>query len=299
MKLWSKEINIALCAIAAIVILFFGIKFLKGKTMLSNNNTYYILFDHIDGLTTSNPVYANGYKVGTVQNINYDYERPGNIVVGLDIDKNLKIPAGSAAEIESDFMGNIKLNLILAQNAQLLHPGDTITGHLQLGTLQKAAELIPTIQEILPKVDSIMAHLNVILADPSITHTLHNAEYITNDLTTSTKQLNSLLAQVNNNLPRLMDKANNVLNNADNITSEIAQADLAETIKQLELTIDNLKAVSNKLNSKDNSLGLLMNDPQLYQKLTKTVQSADTLLNNIKDHPKRYVHFSVFGKKDK
>lgn len=299
MKLWSKEIIIALCALIAIVVLFFGIKFLKGQTMLTNTHTYYILFNHIDGLTTSNPVYANGYKVGTVQNIKYDYEHPGNILVALDLDRGLKIPEGSSAEIESDFMGNLKLNLIFSVNEQLLHPGDTIKGQLQLGTLQKAAELIPTIQAVLPKVDSIMTHLNAILSDPSIKNTLHNAEHISNDLTTSTQQLNTLLAKVNHDLPPLMEQAKHVMGNADNITSDLAQANLKQTIDQLEQTIDNIKAISNKLNSNDNSLGLLLNDKQLYDNLNKTVNSADTLLNNIREHPKRYVNFSVFGKKDK
>ncbi len=299
MKRWTKEINIALTTILAIIVLFFGIKFLKGKSMLSNNNTYYALFHDINGLSSSNPVLANGYQVGIVQDIKYDYEKPGNIVVALDIDKNLQLPAGTTAEIDSDFMGNVKLNLLLTDSPLKLTPGDTISGHIQGSALAEAAKLIPTVEKILPKLDSIMIHLNNILSDPAIKSTLHNADHITSDLTTSTQQLNTLLAQLNNKVPGLMTKADGVLDNTNKLTGQLADADLAQTVKQLDQTIANLKNITGKLNDKDGSLGLLMNDPELYNNLTKTLHSADTLLNNLREHPKRYVHFSVFGKKDK
>ena len=159
--------------------------------------------------------------------------------------------------------------------------------------------MIPTIEKMLPKLDSIMTSLNTILADPAIKESLHNVQNITANLTTSTEQLNTLMANVNRNMPAMMTKADKVLDNTQQLTANLAAVDVASTMKQVDQTIANVQELTAKLNSKDGTLGLLMNDPSLYNNLSSTMRNADSLVIDLRQHPKRYVHFSIFGKKDK
>ena len=300
MKGFTKEVKIALVAIMGVIILFFGMNFLKGLNIFSSTDDYYIEFKDISGLSTSSPIYADGFKVGTVKDVIYDYsgDHPTRVLVGLD--KAMRIPAGSTAEIESDFMGNIKVNLLLANNPrERVMPGSTIKGNVNGGALGKAADMIPTIEKMLPKLDSILGSLNTLLADPALAQSLHNVQTITGNLTTSTAELNKLMASLNKGVPVMMAKADGVLDNTNKLTSNLAQLDIQNTMQQVDQPINNVKELTAKLNSNNGTLGLLMNDPSLYNNLNSTMCSADSLLTNLRQHPKRYVHFSLFGKKDK
>ena len=191
MKL-TKEIRIALVAVVGILVMYFGINFLKGINLFSTNNTYYMTFDDIQGLGASTPIYADGYKVGTVDKVDFDYSGDGPIKVKADINKDLRIPAGSKAEIEKDIMGNLQVNLLLANNPrQRIEPGDIIPGYVNAGMMGKAAELVPVVEKMLPKLDSILTNVNALLADPALAASLHNVETITNNLTVSTRELNT------------------------------------------------------------------------------------------------------------
>lgn len=300
MKYFTKEVQIALVAIAGIAVLFFGLQFLKGLSLISNENTYYVAFDDISGLSASSPVYAAGYKVGVVKDIAYSYGKDKAIVVALGLDKKMQLPKGSTAEIESDMLGNIKVNLVLSDNPlECIAVGDTIMGNKESGLLGRAAEMLPTIERIMPKLDSIMTSLNTILADPSITNSLHNVDRITADLTVTTKQLNRLMANVNSNVPQMMEKANDILGNTSELTSKLNAIDVAATMAKVDATLENVRGLTAKLNSNEGTLGLLMRDPQLYYNLAATMRDADSLMIDLKQHPKRYVHFSIFGRKDK
>ncbi len=300
MKAFTKEVKIAIVAIVGVIILFFGMNFLKGLNLFSSTDDYYIEFKNISGLSSSSPIYADGYQVGTVKNIIYDYsgEHPTRVLVGLD--KAMRIPVGSSAEIESDMMGNVKVNLLLANSPrERVMPGGTIIGDVNAGALGKAAEMIPTIEKMLPKIDSILASVNMLLADPALAQSLHNVQTITSNLTTSSAELNTLMKQLNHGVPVMMAKANGVLDNTNRLTGNLAALDIESTKRQVDQTISNVQELTAKLNSNNGTLGLLMNDASLYNNLNSTMQSADSLLVNLRQHPKRYVHFSLFGKKDK
>lgn len=300
MNSMAKEIKIALVAIVGILVLFFGMKFLKGVQLFSNDHVYYVTFSDISGLAASSPIYANGFKVGTVKSIEYDYSKPGAIVATVGLDKKLQVPNGSRAEIESDLLGNVKLNLLLGDpSAGMIPVGGKISGSIYAGTLGKAAEMIPQIEKILPKLDSILANLNTLTADPAIAKSLHNVEHITNDLTTTTTQLNTLMASLNKEVPGMITRANNVLDQSGQLASNLSAVNVEETMTKVSETLENLRRFTDKLNANDGSLGLLLNDKKLYQNLNSTIAHADSLLINLREHPKRYVHFSVFGKKDK
>ena len=296
----TKEIRIAIVAILGIVILYFGMNFLKGKSFFSNQHAYYIKFQNVSGLAESNPIYANGYRVGTVKSITYDYKGNNGVIVSFDVDNHLRIPKGSSASIESDLMGNVKMNLLLSGNPlEYIEPGDTIVGELNAGLMRKVSALVPTIEQMLPKLDSILTSVNTLMADPAIAQSLHNIRTTTDNLSESTQKLNTLMAKLDKSVPGMVDKANGVLDNTTRLTANLAAVDIQKTMDEVNQTLANVKAVTEKINGKNGTLGLLMNDDRLYYGLTTTINHADSLLNNIREHPKRYVHFSLFGKKEK
>lgn len=300
MKYFTKEVKIALVAIAGVVVLFFGMNFLKGLNIFSSEDNYYVQFSDITGLSSSSPVYADGFKVGVVKDIIYDYTHTEGSKVLIGVDKQLRIPQGSSAEIVSDMLGNVKVNLLLANNPrEKVAPGGLIKGMINDGAMGKLQDMVPAVEKMLPKLDSIMTSLNAILADPAIRQSLHNVQTITDNLTTSTAQLNTLMAGLNKNVPGMMAKANNVLDNTETLTANLSAVDVASTMRQVDQTIANVQQLTAKLNSKEGSLGLLMNDTQLYDNLNSTMRNADSLVIDLRQHPKRYVHFSVFGRKDK
>jgi len=306
----KKEIKIALVAIAAIVILFFGMNFLKGISLFSEKNVYYARFSNINGLTANNPIFANGYQVGLVKDIQFDYSGQGDIIVAFSLNDKMHLPVGTAAAIESDFMGNVRMNLVLpttntplptgeGSGMGLLHKGDTIPGSQAEGLMARAAALLPTVEQMLPKLDSILMSVNTLLADPSIARTLHHAERVTADLTTSTRQLNTLMANLNRQVPALMSKADGVLDNTQQLTHNLASVDIDATMQKVDRTLANVEATAKQLSQPNGSLGLLMNDPSLYNRLNGTLNSAEMLLNDVREHPKRYINVSVFGRKSK
>ena len=299
MKL-TKEIKIALVAIVGILVMYFGINFLKGMNLFSTTNAYYMTFDDIQGLGASTPIYADGYKVGTVDGLEYDYKENGPIKVKVDIIKDLRIPQGSKAEIVKDLMGNLQVNLLLANNPrERVEPGGIIPGAVNGGMMDKAANLVPVVEKMLPKLDSILTSVNALLADPALAASLHNVETITSNLTVSTRELNTLMAGLNKQVPGMIGKANGVLDNTNRLTANLASLDVQGTLNKVNQTLESAHQFTEKLNSNQGSLGLLMNDTKLYDNLTSTMGHADSLVIDLKAHPKRYVHFSVFGRKDK
>jgi phospholipid/cholesterol/gamma-HCH transport system substrate-binding protein len=297
---FTKEVKIAITGIVGIVVLFFGLQYLKGLSVFSSDTSYYVAFNDVSGLSESAPVYANGYKVGVVKNIVYDYTPEGKSVAELGLNKQMQLPRGSRAELASDLLGNIKINIILGDNPiNLLSAGDTIAGGLELGVMNQVSQMMPAFERIIPKLDSIMSSLNQLLADPALSNTLHNVEGMTASLNATSRDLQSLSANLNKNVPAMMAKTNGVLDNTQQLTANLANIDVAEMTAKVNQTLANVEQMTQKLNSNEGTLGLLMRDATLYKNLSNTAASADSLLIDLKAHPKRYVHFSVFGRKDK
>lgn len=300
MKFFTKEVKIALVAILGIVVLFYGLQFLKGLDVFSSDDSYYVTFSDVSGLSASSPVYANGYRVGVVKSLNYDYNPQGSIVAELGLDKQMRIPRGSRAELASDLLGNIKINIILSDDPiNMLEKGDTISGAPEQGVMSKVGGMIPALENMLPKLDSIMVSLNMLLADPALRNTLHNVEGMTSSLNATSAELRTLSSQLNKEMPAMMKKTNGVLDNTQQLTAHLAAIDVATMTAQVNQTLANVEQMTQKLSSNEGTLGLLMRDASLYNNLSATAASADSLLIDLKAHPKRYVHFSVFGKKDK
>jgi phospholipid/cholesterol/gamma-HCH transport system substrate-binding protein len=300
MKIFSKEVQIALVAIAGIVVMFFGLKFLKGMTLFSTADSYYAKFSNVAGLSVSSPIYSNGYRVGVVEDVIYDYDGSNEIIAVLGLDNKMRLPNGTKAEISKDLMGNVELDLILGPNPlDQMEPGDTIYGHMQQGALAKAGEIIPQIQQMMPKIDSILYHVNMLLSDPALSNSLHNVDQITANLSATTNELKYLSANLKTQMPGMMEKADNVLDNTNTLTKNLSDLDIAMTMAKVNNTLQNVEQMTAKLNSNEGTIGLLMRDQELYRNATSTMGHVDSLMIDLKQHPKRYVHFSIFGRKDK
>jgi phospholipid/cholesterol/gamma-HCH transport system substrate-binding protein len=300
MKFFTKEVKIALAAILGIVVLFYGMNFLKGLTLFSNDDSYYVTFSDVTGVSASTPVYANGYRVGVVKDVIYNYNPQGKIVAVVGLDKQMRLPRGSRAEIASDLLGNIKINLVLGDDPlNMVAMGDTIPGGEQEGVMSKIGQMMPAIEAIVPKLDSILGSLNALLADPALANILHNVEGMTGQLNATSSQLHALSTSLSRDVPMLMGKADGVLDNTQQLTSNLAGIDVTGMVASINKTLADVNAMTERLNSNEGTLGLLMRDDKLYRHLESAAADCDSLLIDIKAHPKRYVHFSVFGKKDK
>lgn len=297
MKFFTKEVRIGIAAIIALCVLIYGINYLKGIHLFKPTSYFYVKFQNVNGLTKSSPVYADGFRVGIVRELYYNYEHPGNVVAEIDVEPDLRIPKGSSAELAAEMLGGVRMNLLLANNPrEKYQTGDTIPGGLNSGMLGQVSDLVPHLERMLPKLDSIMSSLNTLLADPSIPTTLHNIENLTANLSATSGQLQRLMT---NDIPQLTGKLNTIGDNFITISGNLKEINYAAAMQKVDSTLANVKMITDKLGRKDNTIGLLLNDPSLYNNLNATTANAASLLEDLRLHPKRYVHFSLFGKKDK
>lgn len=297
MKHFTKEVKIGIACIAALCILVYGINYLKGIHLFKPSSYFYVKFENVNGLTKSSPVFADGFRVGIVRNLAYDYTQPGKVIAEIEVDPELRIPKGSTAELTAEMLGGVKMSLLLANNPREKYQiGDTIPGTLNNGMMEKVSTMVPQMEKMLPKLDSILASLNTLLADQSIPRTLHNVEDLTANLAVTSRQLQTLMKK---DIPQLTGKLNHIGENFALISDNLKEIDYAAAMQKVDATLSNVKTLTDKLNQKDNTVGLLLNDPSLYNNLNATTANAASLLEDLKSHPKRYVHFSLFGKKDK
>ena len=292
-----KEVKIGLFGILSLAILFFGINYLKGVKMLKPSSSYYVEFTDINGLTTSSPIFASGYKIGIVRGIEYNHANPGHVVVEVEMDHDMRIPKESKGELVTDMLGTVKMNLKLnLGNPEFYETGDTLPGIVNNGLMGVAEGVMPKVEQLLPKMDSILHSLNQLLAHPSLAATLENTEKLTANLDITTRQLNKLMQ---NDLPQITGRMLTIADNVSVISENLKGIDYAETFHKIDSTLQNVQLLTSKLNSKDNTVGLLFNDPTLYNNLSTTSANAASLLKDLQAHPKRYVHFSLFGRKEK
>lgn len=304
----KKETKIALTAVVALVLLFVGINFLKGINVFQATNTYYVKFKDVAGLAVSNPVYANGYPVGIVRTVSYDYQRGESVVVGIELDDAMRVPKHTRAELETELMGGVKMLLVLGPNpAEVIAQGDTISGGMHEGAMDKLQAMVPAIEKMMPKLDSIMTNINRLTGDPALVQVLHNTAVMTNDLRQMASQMNDMMQR---DIPQAMANMNRTMAHAEQITARLAELDMQHTLQSVDATLQSTKQLTDqlasttsfldgKLRSTDNTLGLFLNDRGVYDNLNATLSHSDSLMMDLKAHPKRYVHFSIFGRKDK
>ena len=286
-KFFSREIIIGLSVLLSLLILFFGIDYLKGINVFKAANYYYASFTNVAGLAQSAPVTVNGFKVGLVR-------------VELSLDRKLRIPKGTKAVIATDMLGTSSIELKMSAHPDYHDVGDHLEGVEGSGLMDKVStELMPTIMSIAPHIDSLVVSLNTIAGDPALLNAVRRLDVIMANLETSTTQLNRSMAAV----PALVTHANGTMANVEQLSANLNQvsaalAVISEDLKKMPLdstmrNINNITAnldlATKQLNSTNSSLGLLLNDPSLYHNINNSAAHIDSILIDLKRQPKRYI----------
>jgi len=297
-KIFRKEVLVGVLVIVACLILFFGINFLKGINLFKAANYFYATYNNVQGLAISAPVTLNGYKVGVVREINYDYENPGNITVEISVDKNLRMPQGSKATVSLDILGTASVVLSLGNPADGFYAvGDTIESSVDAGMLASVSEnLMPSVNAIFPKIDTLLTSLNAIAADPALTRSISRLDGITTELEASLVSLHKVMGT----LQPIASDIKSITTNVDTITGDLTavsarlrEAPVDSLLDDLQATVANLEALTARLNNPDGTVGKLTADPALYDNLNATVASLDSLFVDIKKNPKRYINIKL------
>ena len=295
-KTFTRELWVGLLGILALLIIYLLINFFKGVNVLKEGKRFYVKFDNIGEIVNTSPIYLNGYKVGNVSNIIYDFNSTDGVFVEINVDKRLNIPQGSYAEVNNKMLGSSTISLRLGKGNKFVAPGDTINGYLNGGAMQEAGNMLPQINAMMPKVDSILVSLNNILGNPSINRSVNNVEQLTQELGKTTAMLNSLLK---NEIPEATEKLIKIEDNMLAVSSQLSEVDYKRMFATLEESTTNLKQITEALSNGEGTAGMLLKDSTLYNNLNSTCSAATALLEDLKEHPKRYVHFSIFGRKEK
>lgn len=298
MKKYRKEFVIGISVIIAGLILFFGIDYLKGINLLNPTNYYYVECDDVSGLDLSAPVTINGYKVGQVRNISYDYEKGGKIKVLLAVNDKLRLPEGSYAEKASTLISGDYVNIHLGNGKGTIPSGGVIPISATKGMMDAISQdVMPAINTILPRVDSLLLNLNNLVADPALAGSIQRLDGITGNVLTLTQGLN---ATANKDVPRIMRNARNITTKLDSVSynlmalsAALKELPLASTMDNVNVITENLTHFSRQLNNPNSTLGQLTNDPELYNRINRVAADVDSLIVDIKKNPKRYISIKL------
>ncbi|MDR1880618.1 MAG: MlaD family protein [Tannerellaceae bacterium] len=292
-SLFTKEARIGIVTIVSLGLLYFGINYLKGVNLFKPVNHYYVSFTNVKDVTISSPVYVEGFKVGLVRSITYDYATTDKITVEISLDDEMRINRGSYVTIVKSLLGGAELHIHLNKFiGEYMKTGETLDGRMgedMMGSIQE--RILPGVEALLPKIDSILVGLQTLVNHPALSQSLNHIERTTGNLEVSSRRLNALLSD---DVPGIVSDLRTITTNFSDVSEELKGLDLATTINSVNATLANLKQFTNQLNSRDNTLGLLLNDRSLYNNMNSTMENASLLLIDFKEHPKRYVHFSLF-----
>lgn len=293
----NKNIKIGISVVAALAILFFGIEFLKGVNVFKSVNYYHASYTDVMGLEVSAPVTVNGFKVGQVRSVEYEYDNPGHVLVEMSLNKDLRVPVGTKAVIVTDMLGTATVRLDMAQSADYHRVGDRLEGVTQAGMMDALSnDLLPAATRVLPTVDTLLNNVNDLVTDPALAASIARLEAIS-------ASLQSTLATVDRAvkpLPGIVQGVGNMVNNLDTVSAnvallsqQLANSDIEGTMANVNALSARLRQVSDALASDSSSVGMLLNDPSLYNNLTAAAASLDSLLIDVKAHPKRYISIKL------
>ncbi|MDE5886110.1 MAG: MlaD family protein [Muribaculaceae bacterium] len=297
-KLLSKEFIIGLSVIVAILVLFFGIEYLKGINLFKPANFYIAQYSNVAGLEVSAPVSIDGYKVGQVREINFNYVNPGKIEVVMALNKSLRLPKDSKAVIATSLLSGAYVEIKMGKSKELAEVGSIIMGETTPDMMASISDqVMPAIGSILPRVDSLLANLNTLVADPALSESIRRLDGITADISATTAGLRTVMGQ---QVPGIMSKAGKVATNLDTLTQnlgklsyQLKQLPLDQTMGNVNEITENLAKFSGQLNSSTSTLGKLNNDPELYNRLNRVSADIDSLILDIQKNPKRYISIKL------
>jgi phospholipid/cholesterol/gamma-HCH transport system substrate-binding protein len=297
MKKVKQEVIIGGCVVLALVILTFGIEFLKGVNLFKPANFYTASYENVAGLQVSAPVMLNGFKVGQVSDIHYEYDNPGHVAVELSLDKALRITEGTKAVIEQDILGTSTVVIKMADSKNFVAVGSQLLGETAAGMLDGVSgELMPKINSILPKVDTLLTNINLLVANPALQTSVSRLDDITLQLDNTMRSLNGTVAK----LPAVVNNVHGITNNVGTLTDDLSQLSgqlknipVDSIMNNIMVVSENLKTLSAELNNPNSTLGALTNDRQLYDNLNAASAALDSLLIDVKRNPKRYISIKL------
>ena len=300
-KYFTREVKVGIMAIVAIFVLYFGLNFLKGIDIFSPVNYYYGSYENLGGLVASSPVYIKGYKVGQVEEIKYDFSKQNSFVVKISVSNNIQLPKGTFIQLyDEGLMGGKAIQLIYAPitaSQSMYEPNDTIETNVGEGLMNRlTSNLLPKIETISTQADSLIRSVRVLVESKNLTKSLASIESTTANLAVSSSQLKKMMS---NDVPHILNDVNVLTSDFKQISGNLKKIDYAATFASIDHTIANLNLISEKMNGTEGTIGLLLNNKDLYNNLSSTASNADKLVIDLKQNPKRYVHFSLFGSKSK
>ena len=290
---FKKEVQIGLLTVLALVLGYIGINYLKGIEIFKKTTTYYAHFDNLNSVTVATPVIVSGFKVGSVRDVRFDYSRGYGATVELALDPHIRVSPTSIVKIKMNPLSGSELILTInGQDARALSDGDTIPSVSPAGDLLSVAteQILPAVNNMMPTITQTLVRLDTLLHDKSIDSVLLA-------LKGSSMQLHAMMAALNQSsqsLKPVMDNVHGMTGNLNAFSAQLTQLKIDSMMQHLNETTRQLQQVTAQLRSKDNTAGLLLSDPSLYNRLDSLVNNADRLMRDLKENPKRYVHFSVF-----
>lgn len=297
---YAREIKVGVLAVVCIFLLFFGFNFLKGVNIFSSMYSFHGVYDNIHGLEEQAPVLIRGYKVGQVDKIHYDFTKDSAFTIDVSINRDIDLPRGTQMALVADgLLGGmaIELQLPVAQSDDLCKSGETLPTIYIPGLVENLqVNLLASLGNTIDGVDSLVNQLNGQLANDHLANTLANVDNISSDLTTVSRDLKGLMR---NQVPQIVSNADTAVHSIKLIAADINRADISGTVARVDSAVAQVNTTLADINSDNGTLGLLLHDKSLYMNIDATVVSADSLLTDLKANPKRYVHFSLFGQKDK
>lgn len=306
MKL-SKEIKTGLLALIAIALIIFGYNFLKGENILEKTRTFYAVYDDVEGLSSSSPVTINGLQVGNVSKIEF-LNREAKLVVSFNVKNNFEFSKSSVAKIYGgDLIGG--KSIAIEPNFNNQKPavsGDTLTSKVEGGLFElvndKLTPLQFKVENAVTGIDSLVASLNFVLdtsSKQSIKSSIAEFETTLKSFNQTTKKINGLLDENESKFGTTMNNLEHASANFVGISDSLAALEIQPMFIELKQNLQNLNSVTSKLEKGEGSLGKLLDDDGLYNNLEASAKQMEELLQDMKLNPKRYVHFSIFGKKNK
>ncbi len=293
----SREIKVGIVAIICGCLLYFGFHFLKGVNIFSATRTYVGMYSDLGGLVQQSPVYIRGYKVGQVDEILYDFTRDTAFRVTISVAKEIQLPKGTEMVLCSDGLLSgmaIKLSIPAGEITDYYAGGEMLPTKVEPGPMESLQEgLLTKVDIAVGDLDSLILDFRQQVKEGNLKKTLANAERITDDLIQTGQDLKRF---THDRLPVLVNNVDTAVNTINDVAANLREADLKATVARVNTTVDTIQSV---LTSKNGTLGLLLNDKRLYTHIDSAVVSVDSLVTDLKANPKRYVHFSLFGNKDK
>lgn len=288
----SNELKIGFWAIVTLVILFLGVNYLKGVHTLRQGDFYYLSSDKVEGLAVSSHVKLHGLKVGLVREMEYD--KPSNrVIVTINIyDDNIKIPVDSRVFVTSDLLGTSSINLELGESTQFFNTWDTIYAPMNnVGLLDKVDPVIAKVDALLPKLDTLVSGITVLVNESKVQESLLELNKMTVRLNQTVNSLNGLLK---NDVPTIMNNVESTTANLDTISNQLKEAEVEKILANANRTLDEMNQLMKRVQANDNTVGKLLNTTDLHDHLNRTLSDVDSLVNAIKENPKKYIRVKVF-----